>query len=86
MHHVQCVVIGTILMDELQFLLLVPIISLLVAYLHFYQIGVQMKLEMGGSFMVQFVFFVDGVVHLEEVVSAVRYPVLLIPMLPKHSM
>ena len=86
MHHIQCMVIGTILVDKLQFLLLVLIILLPMVQLHFYQIEVQMKSEMGGSFMALFVSFVDGVVHLKEVVSAVRYPVLLIPVLTEYSM
>ena len=41
---------------------------------------------MDGSFMAQFVSFVNGVVHQKEVVSTVSYPVLLILMLPKYSM
>ena len=45
-----------------------------------------MKLEMGHSLMDQFDSFVDGVIHLEEVVSVVSYPVLLIPILLKSSM
>ena len=45
-----------------------------------------MKSVMGGNFMAQFVSFVDTVLHQEEVVSTVSYPVLLILVLTRPSM
>ena len=41
---------------------------------------------MAGSFMAQFVSFVDIVIHQEEDVSAVSYPVLLTPVSIRLSM
>ena len=52
---------------------------------HIGEIEVQMKSEMVKSSMAQFVSFVDGV-HQREGVSAVSYPVQLIPVLIRPSM
>ena len=71
--------------DGTVLLRLVLIIPLPMVQLHFKKIEVQMKSEMGHNFMAQFVSFVDGVNHQKEVVSVVRYPALLIPMLTKPS-
>ena len=77
MHHVQCVVIGTILMGAES--------SLILREVHFGEIEVQTNRGMADSFMAQFVCFVDGVTHQEEDVSAVSYPVLPIPTLIRLS-
>ena len=44
-----------------------------------------MRKRMTNSFMAQCVSFVYGV-HVKEVISAVRYPVQLVPMLARPSM
>ena len=46
---------------------------------------VKMKSEMGDSFMVQFVCGADLLQH-KKVISTVKYPVLLTPMLARPSM
>ena len=76
MHHVQCVVIGTILMGVGS--------SMMLRVQHIGQTEVQMKKLVNGNFMAQFVSFVDILQH-KEVVIAVSYPVLLIPVLARLS-
>ena len=70
-HHVQCKVIGTILMGE-EF-------CMLLGATRFEEIEVQMKSGMGDSLMARFAFIVDSVGHQKEVVFAVSYQVLLSP-------
>ena len=71
-HHVQCKVIGTILMGE-EF-------CTLLGATRFEEIEVQMKSGVDDSLVAQFAFIVDSVGHQKEAVFAASYQVLLTPM------